>query len=105
VIGFFVTRYHVACLFAAGAFWGMTLTTCTRESVAPQMAHQCEQTVLEPFLHRRPGDVTLGELRTLIRDLQRCSREDTLFTEETDEFGIGGFAGEPHDSGIYRSSP
>jgi hypothetical protein len=102
---FFVNRYHVAALFTAGALVGMLLT-CARETAPPLSPHDCEQAIIEPFLHRKPGDVTLGELRQLIEDLQRCSRKDTLFTDDTDLFGIGATGGElPGDGGLIRSAP
>ena len=103
---FFVTRYHVAALFTAGALAGMALTTCAQPlpPVSPPSSHDCEQAIIEPFLHRKPGDVTLDELRALIRDLQGCSRKDTLFTDDTDLFGIGATGSEsPSDAGIVRS--
>ena len=109
---FFVTRYHVAGLFAAGAAVGMLLTTCAQPPPALSPS-DCEQSIIEPFLHRKPGDVTLGELRQLIEDLQGCSRKDTLFTDDSDLFGIGASGNtppssgdeHPSDGGIVRSAP
>lgn len=102
---FFVTRYHVGALFAAGAVLGMALMTCAKPQPAKSPT-DCEQALVEPFLHRKPGDVTLGELRQLIRDLQGCSRKDTLFLDDSDLFGIGATGSElPNDGGIVRSLP
>lgn len=99
-----LTRYHIAGFVLSGCAISISTAHCGREE--PRTGHDCQSHVIEPFLHRKPDDVTLGELRLFVGQLQECASRDPLFVEHTDLFGIGAYTGD--DAGaasIHRAAP